>query len=96
MQNQEPVQILVSRNAVMIQLAVGFAMSTINTRITDVHVMSPAMQGMTAVQMQKYFVNVGEVLQILCLRLFICTLYIYIFQHLSLDENSDFVHVGNV
>ena len=51
LQSQEPVEILVSHNAVTIQVAVDFAMSTTNAQITDVRAMSPAMRGMTAVQM---------------------------------------------
>ena len=51
MQGQEPVEMLASHNAVIIRVAVDFAMSTTYTRITNARAVSPAMRGMTAVQM---------------------------------------------
>ena len=61
MQIQEPVKILASQGVVMIRIILDFAMCMMNkARIIYVRVMSPAMRGMTAVQMQKDFVNVSE------------------------------------
>ena len=51
LQSEEPVQMLASHNVVMIQVMLDSAMSTLETQMVDVHAISSAMQGMTAVQM---------------------------------------------
>ena len=53
---------LASHNVVMIRMVLKFAMSTSETQMVDVRAMSPAIGGMTAVQMHKHFVYVSELI----------------------------------
>ena len=57
-QTQQPVNMLASRNVVMIRVVLGFVMSTSKTQMITVHVISLVVQGMIAVQMHQQFASV--------------------------------------
>ena len=60
MQTQGDVLMLVLHNVVMIKVVLGLAMSTFMTQINGAHAMFLAIEGATAVQMQKAFAYVSE------------------------------------
>ena len=53
---------LASHNVVMIRRVLEFVMSTSETQMVNVRAMSPAIEGMTAVQMHKHFAYVSELI----------------------------------